>query len=925
MSARTAPRSLACAALCVFAIAGTPALAAAAPDVCTPLPEESTARVLPIDPRAARELPPALRLPGDVRPTSAALSLNIDPAQPRFSGLAAIALQLDQPRSTIWIHGRDLHVTESHIDLQGARLPVKYEQVNEGGLVRISLPCAVAGRALLTIAWDAPFGEQLAGLYVAKEKQLPYAFTQFEVISARRAFPGFDEPAFKIPWDIELVVPAKDVAISNTSINDDQLVDAGMRRVRFNTTAPLPTYLLAFAVGPFDVVPMPPLPPNEVRDHPLPIRGIAPQGRGGELRFALEATAALLPRLEAWFGIGFPYEKLDQIAVPDFAWGAMENAGAITYCEEDLLFSPSIEGLRAESNIAVTMAHEMAHQWFGDLVTLRWWTDAWLNESFAAWMETRTVEEWRPELRAQIGQLARVHAAMLSDATLTARAIRKPVEDEASIWNEFDSLTYEKGARLLSMIEAWIGPANFRKGIQKYLRAHAGGSGSSDDLFAALSEAAGRDVGAPMRSFLDQPGVPRVHARLSCVGKTVKVLLEQERSLPVGAAVSEAIKAQRWQLPICINAGVLGETLSACTLLTEKTGELELPGKRCPDWLMPNQGGLGYFHFSLNANDLELLIKGRGKQSVPERASLAANLLASYWQSRLPVTEAAHALEALSHDREPTVSLVLADLLADAHEHVLDPALRPTLEGYARRTYSPLGKKVGWIAAKEDDLATRDERTAVLTALALTARDGAVREEGKRRGLAYAHLEAAAFDSSAVPPELASLALALAVKESGPEVRLKLIERLATEEQVPIRARILDALSELRDATATPALLALSLDSRLRQNERLQIPSGQLSHDETRAAAVDWIEGHWDALLARIPADSESNLVRSLAQSSCERAQLNAIESFLRPRIAKVPGAALELEQGLEAARLCISRREAQAKSFAVLFGKSGK
>src|SRR5712692_4092751 len=272
------------------------------------------------------EAPPVLQLLRDVRPLRYSLSMRIVPTEERVSGSADIEVELDRPRAVLWLHGRGLHVTSARVD----DAPAAYEQVNAEGLARLVLPRpAGPGKATLHLTWDREFDPQIIGLYLAQEAGERYAYTQFEAVDARRAFPGFDEPDFKTPFDVTLTVPSGDEAFANTMPVEEQPAGPGFKRVRFATTKPLPTYLLLWAVGPFDVVTPPPLPPNAVRSRPLQLRGVA-----------LKAGADLLVRLERYFGIEFPFEKLDHVAAPDYTYGAMENAGAILYRDEILLFEP---------------------------------------------------------------------------------------------------------------------------------------------------------------------------------------------------------------------------------------------------------------------------------------------------------------------------------------------------------------------------------------------------------------------------------------------------------------------------------------------------------------------------------------------------------------------------------------------------------
>src|SRR5712692_2804952 len=623
-------------------------------------------------PPAKPEPPPPGPLPRDVRPLHYTLALQIDPDQPRFSGTAEIAVELRQRRQELWIHGRGLHMTEATAD--GA--PARYEQMTDDGVARLSLPKALGpGRTMLRFAWDAAFDPQLAGLYLVKAAGVNYAFTQFEDIDARRAFPCFDDPGFKTPFDVTLTVPAADTAVANTLPLEEQPARAGLKSIRYAATLPLPTYLLAWSVGPFDVVTPLPLPPNEIRKRPLRVRGIAAKGRGPELAYARETGNQLLVELERWFGRELPYDKLDHIAVPDYTFGAMENAAAITYREAFLLFKEGVGSADQKATIAHGIAHETAHQWFGDLVTLRWWDDAWLNESYATWMDHKIVESWNPALLSRVELLKNTGKAMGADSLASARAIRQPVETNAEIANAFSSsIAYYKGASVLEMFERWVGAPSFQKGVRAYIDAHANGSGSTDELLASISRVAGREVGTPFHTFLDQPGVPLVEARLSCAEKP-RLLLKQSRYLPVG---SEGDRKKTWQIPFCVRSS-LGEQ---CTLLTSAEGAMDLPG--CPQWLVPNADASGYYRWSLGREDLARLAGAR--LTLRERISLGQNLAAAVKSGDLRASDALPALEPLARDPEGPVATEPMQFLGSLARYVSDDALS-ALRRYSAALY----------------------------------------------------------------------------------------------------------------------------------------------------------------------------------------------------------------------------------------------
>src|SRR5690606_26969975 len=341
-------------------------------------------------------------------------------------------------------------------------------------------------------------------------------------------------------------------------------------------------------VGPLDVVEAPPIAGSDVRDRPIPLRGVAPRGQGARLAYALEHTPRMVESLERYFGRPYPYAKLDLIAVPDFGAGAMENAGAITFRDSLLLLDESAP-VRQQRGFAYITAHELAHQWFGNLVTMAWWDDLWLNEAFATWMETRTIEETFPQHAPQVAEMSTVLDALDADSLASARQIREPIETEHDIHNAFDSITYSEGNGVLAMMERWLTPEVFQRGVQRYLREHQGGNARAEDLFAALSAEAGRDVSGPFTSFIAQSGAPLVEATPSCEDGRGRVALRQSRYVPRG---SRASAERTWQIPVCVRYGVGREAHRECTLLTEREGSIELPSG-CPAWVMPNADGVG--------------------------------------------------------------------------------------------------------------------------------------------------------------------------------------------------------------------------------------------------------------------------------------------------------------------------------------------
>ncbi len=866
---------------------------------------------------APAEPTPEMQLPRDVRPTRYALQMEIVPEQERFRGTAEIAIHLDQPRRVLWLHGRDLHVTEASAQFESSeKLTARYQQLTPEGVVRLTLPREIGpGAATLRFAWDRHFDPKLIGLYLAHEGDAAYAFTMFEPVDARRAFPGFDEPAFKTPFEVTLIVPEGDEAIANTVPKGPaEKLPGGMKRIHYSETKPLPTYLVAWAVGPFDVVEGAPLPPNALRSWPVPVRGIAPKGRGKELAYALKVGNEIILGEEQYFGIPFPYEKLDHVAVPDFAYGAEENAGEIHYREQALLFEEgkSSEDLRTE--IAGIMSHEMSHQWFGDLVTMRWWDDTWLNESFATWMGHRSVEVWNPQMQSAIDMLKGVNGAMNNDALVSARAIRQPMRAIKDVWDQFDGITYQKGGGVLGMIERYVGAEPFREGVSAYLKAHAHGWGSTDDLLAAFEAAAGREVVKPFHTFLDQAGVPLLEAKVSCAPGGARVDLKQSRYLPLG---SKGDRKRLWQIPVCARFSAGGREGEKCALLSQPEGALDL-GATCPDWVLPNADGAGYYRWALTGDDLRKL-QGAGypRLSVRERISLSQSLRAAVRSGALPAADALAASEAIARDPEGAVAGDAYWMIDFVREHLAPPEQRPLVDAYLRKLYRGAYQRLGWTPAVREKPDQRRFRAQVIDLLAY-ARDPEVRREAQKRGLAYAGLADGKFHPEAVDADLAETALGVAVEDGGEEIFGALEARLGKLDDAEVRGRILNALGSARDPKRTARALSLSLDPRLRTNERLTPLWKEASDYRTVAQTWLFVQEHFDAMVPRLSETQAAAFV--YLPAFCETARIAEMEAFFGPRAEKVPGMPLNLAQALEQQRICVAQAQAQRESARKFF-----
>jgi alanyl aminopeptidase len=787
---------------------------------------------------SAQPSAPNLRLPSGVRPLHYAADLALNPGQDAFTGSIEIALEVSQPADRIWLHGKELEFREARFRVAGKDVPAHSEP--HGDFIAI-IPDAplTPGRVGLHIVYAGQVSRTLTdGLFQQRDGEDWYIFSKFEPVTARRAFPCFDEPSFKTPWQLTLHVPKQLRAFSNTAMESETEEPGGTKAVRFAETKPLPSYLVALAVGPFDVVETAP-----VGQKHIPSRIIVPRGRGSEAAHAAAITPKIIELLEAYFGTPYPYDKLDQIVVPLVtSWGAMENAGLIAYGQ--FLIAPKQQDseLRQRSR-AETMAHEISHQWFGDLVTTAWWDDIWLNEAFATWMSNKVLDQWHPEWKLKFDAASSSNRVMHADELVSARRVRQPIEAPGDIANAFDGITYQKGAAVISMFENYVGSATFQKAVRLYLKQHAWGNATAEDLLAAVDTISGRSVGPAFLSFLNQGGVPLLKVGLRCGGKSPVLTLAQERFLPLG---SKATPSEVWQVPVCFKWSDGRSVRRQCVLLAKPAEEFTIPeAKSCPAWLYASENAAGYYRISYAPELLRALLQeGQSQLELPERASVLENTQALFETGRIDASDALGAASKLSNDPNREIVLPALGTIASINSLVPDP-LRPNFARFVNSAYGARARDLGWKSRTGEPQDAQQLRGALVPTVAMWGEDAALAAEASK--LAHAWLK----DRNAIDPDMVYSVLATAAYKGDRALFDELVSAAKASKVQRDRSFMIYAIGGFRDPEIERSALALLFSGDI--DPRELSPILYRSRKETWPVAWEFVKENFDRLNSLLP------------------------------------------------------------------------
>lgn len=853
---------------------------------------------------------PRGKLPRQVVPTSYAVDLRMDARADRYSGAVAIELEVKEATDHFFIHARGSALKDVQlVRARMAPIAAKTELVDAaGGTVRVTSPRNMEpGRWQLRLAFDAPYDQRLQGAYKVKTGGLDYVMTQMEPLGARNAFPSFDEPAFKTPWTFTISVPKGDTAIFNTQETGSEVLADGWVKHSYAQTRPLPSYLIAFAVGPWEVIEFDAIAKTALRERPIPLRGIAAKGQSQRMKYMLGETAKITIALEEYFDFAYPYDKLDLLAAPDFAYGAMENPGLITY-RDSLMFADLKSATSLRRGALGTHTHELGHQWFGNVVTMPWWDDIWLNEAFATWIAAKIVQQIYPELEADMDLVSGGIGAMGSDSLATARRIHNPVEDWTEISSTFDGITYQKGGAVLSMMERYLGKDKFRAALRAHMRKFAFDSATSLDLADSL--AAQSDQPDVLRkafaSFTDQAGVPMLDTTLACADGKATLTIRQSRYAPIGATFATAAQ---WQVPMCVRVGRGDANSSECHLLAAAESTVTLAGDTCPDYVHPNADGAGYYRFRLDEAAQKSLNAAFEKLNDFEQRVLADSLGAAFSSGEVSVAQYLDAAPRFATAKQGDVITAPLGNLEWIKERVATTAQSERIDTMLRDIWGVKLKDLGIDHRDGDSEATKSLRVDLIGKLSDHGRPQWLVDELAVRGRKVIGLGGdGKLDADAVHRDLLGPSLRTVAQVEG-KPAFDLIERhLAASEDSVIRGALMGALANTANPELLDRTLALGIGPSVKSGEMTRLFFGAANHPGNHAAIWAFVQKHYDALLNKAPSVWQGKIAFFGSSALCTEAGAAELQAFFADRVKDLEGGPRALAQGIEGVKLCAAR-----------------
>ena len=866
----------------------------------------------------------AVVLPSNVNPSKYSLTLQPDLDTFTFRGEQTIDIEIVEPTARIILNAAELEIGGA--TLHRPPFNSSPEGGSGGGLAAHSISLDAdtetatldfgrtlsPGKARLEMQFTGTLNDRLVGFYRSEyqdsEGQTRYlATTQFEATDARRAFPCWDEPAQKAVFDVTLVFDDSLQAVSNTPIVEEGNPSPGLKFVRFGETPVMSTYLLAFVVG--DLVSV-----EADADDGTTVGVWTTRGKENQAGFALDTSVKLLGYFNDYFNIPYPLPKLDHIAIPDFAAGAMENWGCVTYRETALLVDPENSSAGTRQRVAEVVAHEMAHMWFGDLVTMEWWDDLWLNESFASWMGTKAVDWLFPdwEMWTQFVNMD-TNRALSLDGLKNSHPIEQEVKNPAEVSQLFDAISYSKGGSVIRMLENFLGPEVFRGGLYRYLKEHEYGNARTQDLWAALEEESGLPVTSIMDSWVKQTGYPVLGVQADRRGDDVQVSLTQERFVYDRLLGDEEPNPEVWQVPVSVSAP---GAASASTVMESKETVLTVPSANpSSDWYKVNADQTGFFRVNYTGDDWQRLAPAISTLELPatDRLGIQNDAYALSRAGLLPVTQFLELAGSYSGETDASVWSDLASNLRDIEQLIAGEPVHPAYQRFGRELFGPAARRAGWAPRPGDGHLDSLLRSTVL------GQSGSYNDPetlAQATGLFQSYLS----DADAVHPDLRGVVFSLAAQagdRSTYDQLWELEERSSLQEE---KIRLLLAMSRFQDTGLLNETLERALSPRVRSQDTITVVASVAANPIGRGPAWEFVKSNW-AEFDRRYGGGGFGLMRlvSIVNSFTTKEQQADVEKFFNDNPA--PAAERTIRQALERMRLNIRWLEQNRPALNAWFG----
>ena len=837
------------------------------------------------------------RLPRSVVPSRYEIELSPDLETFTFTGHETVTIEIVEPVSDIVLNAIEIEIGSAIVTVDDTPYTASVSYDEEMQRVTLDFGETLApGTGSLEISFSGVLNDQLHGFYRSTFTDVDgadqvIATTQFEATDARRAFPCWDEPDFKAVFSVSLVVPEDLFAVSNTAEISREPAGGGRVRIQYADTIKMSTYLVAFVVGPFEST-------ETVDVDGVPLRIVAPRGKGHLTEFALECGAFCLRYLRDYYGIPYPGDKVDMIAIPDFAFGAMENLGAITYRETALLVDPSQASQAELVRILDVIAHELAHMWFGDLVTMKWWDGIWLNEAFATFMEMKATDAMRPEWKRWLAFGATERPwAYGTDSLASSRPVEFEVMSPDEANEMFDSLTYGKGSSVLRMIEQYLGEEVFRNGVGSYLRTHSYSNSVTSDLWHGLDTASGMDVGAIMDTWILQPGFPQVEVSRTDTG----VKLQQRRYL----TIPDESDTTLWKIPIVLRGTASGAPFERRLVLDSYSSDLPIDGDI--DWVVANAGGHGFYRVDYVGDLFEACVENLTELDALERFCLIDDAWAFVESGQRSATDWLALASSYRGEEEQAIWNAVLTGMAGIRPHIGTDEDLPEFRSVAFHLFETSAERLGWEPNDDDSDLTRRLRGAIIGAMGRLAEDPETIE--RSRELAERWIE----DPRSVDPDVGQASVFTMAAHGDLSTLGRLMEAYDDASTPQVRLRLLQAVTFLDSDDTVDATLDAVGSGQIKSQDASWVVARLFGGRRSGRHAWEEVRKNWDDVTAAMPPMTLRRLVEGLpGLSHADIAQ--DVEAFFAER--SLPVIEKSARQNIERLRANVMMRERETERF---------